>query len=354
MSGEEQKPSEVPGDGREGRDAREGDETREASEAPSPAPAAPARALAVTPSWQAHLFKWGFAAVPVIGILELAALGVQTCQVVPPSDWQAARAFVAAQSKPEDLVAFAPRWADPIGRKEFGDSLATLEREARADETRFPRAFEVAIRGKHLAALSDWRRASEQRFGGVTVTVWENPAPAHVLDDLVSDAVPSRLRVSRVEGNTEADCPQGHAGFITGGLGSGTPVPDVRFVCPGGFVDVSVVEDASYYPRRCIDARPFGGKSLLRLRFSDIKFGHTLHGHHTLFVEAEHQMHAPVNIAFSVDGTVIGRAVHRDMESWKPFDFDTSDRAGTTGELTVEIQSDTAAGRMYCFEADTR
>ena len=347
MSGDEQNPSEVPG---------------EAREAPSQSVAAPEapgqRPLHgnVAASVSANVSKWAFAVVPVLGLLELGALGVQTAQVVPSGDWQAAKAFVAAQSKPEDLVAFAPRWADPIGRKEFGDSLATLEREARADETRFPRAFEVAIRGKHLAALSTWRRASEQRFGGVTVTVWENPAPAHLLEDLVTDAIPSRLRVSRVESNGETDCPQGHGGFITGGLGSGTPVPDLRFVCPGpgGFVGVSLVEDASYYPRRCIDARPFGGKSILRLRFSDIKFGHSLQGHHTLFVEAEHQMHAPVNISFSVDGTVIGRAMHRDMESWKPFEFDTSDRAGTTGELTVDIQSETSAGRMYCFEADTR
>ncbi|HSY21874.1 MAG TPA: hypothetical protein VK841_07160 [Polyangiaceae bacterium] len=332
MSGDEQKRSEI------------------SSAEPSRSRAAPD-----TPRlWNARLYKWAFAAVPIVGVLELGALGVQTLQVVPSGDWQAAKAFVAAQSKPEDLVAFAPRWADPVGRQEFGNSLATLEREARADETRFPRAFEVAIRGKHVAALSDWRRASVQQFGGVTVTVWENPAPAHILDDLVSDAIPTRLRVSRVDGNVEADCPFGHAGFQTGGLGSGTPVPDFRFVCPGGFVAVSVLEDASYAPRRCIDARPFGGRNVLRLRFSDVRFGHTLHGHHSLYVEAEHSMRTPVNIAFSVDGAVIGRAVHRDMESWKPFEFDTSDRAGTTGELTVDIQSDTAERRMYCFEADTR
>ena len=341
MSGDEQKPSEIP------------------SGAPSRSSAAPAAAdgerRAFGRPWQALVSKWAFAVVPTVGLFELGALGVQTAQVPPERDWQAAKAFVAAQSKPEDLVAFAPRWADPIGRKELGDSLATVAREARADETRFPRAFEVAIRGKHLPAFSDWRRASVQQFGAVTVTIWENPTPAHVLDDLVSDVTPERLRVSRVEGNVEADCPLGHGGTQTGGLGAGTPVPDLRFICPGGgFVDASILEDASYYPRRCIDARPLGGRGILRLRFSDVRFGHTLHGHHSLYVEAEHSMRAPVNIAFSVVGAVIGRAVHRDMESWKPFEFDTSDRAGTTGELTVEIQSDTGDRRMYCFEADTR
>jgi hypothetical protein len=290
-----------------------------------------------------------------VGVLELGALALQTASVVPSSDWQAARAYVEHESKPEDLIAFAPRWADPIGRKEFGRDLATIGREARPDETRFPRAFEVALRGEHVAALKDWRRAGTQRFGGVTVTLLENPAPAKVIDDLVSEAVPTRLRVSRVDGNNETDCPFAHGSPQTGGLGFGTPVPENRFVCPGGgYVGVSILEDTRYYPRRCIDARPFGGRNILRLRFAGVRFGRTLHGHHSLFVEAEHNQRAPVNIAFSVDGAVIGRATHRDLEGWKGFDFDTSDRAGTTSDLVVDVDSETSDRRMYCFEADTR
>ena len=83
-------------------------------------------------------------------------------------------------------------------------------------------------------------------------------------------------------------------------------------------------------------------------------FGHSLHGYHSLYVEAEHSLKAPVSIAFSVDGSIVGRAVHRDMESWKPFEFDTSDRAGTVADLVADIESDTGERRMYCFEADTR
>jgi hypothetical protein len=275
--------------------------------------------------------------------------------VIPARDWQAARAYVAAQSKPEDLVAFAQRWADPIGREELGPSIATVAREARADETRFPRAFEVAIRGAHLPALAKWRRAAEERFGGVTVTTWENPSPAHVKDDLVSDVEAARVRVSRIEGDHETDCPLAHGGMQTGGLGAGTPVPADRFACPGGgFVGASILEDSNYYPRRCIDAAPFGGRAVLRLRFLGVHFGRLLHGYHSLYVEAEHSQKAPVDTTFSVDGTVIGRVVHRDLEGWKPFEFDTSDRDGATADLTVDIESSTGERRMYCFEADTR
>ncbi len=278
---------------------------------------------------------------------------MQVHSVAPDSDWQAARAYVASHATPEDLVAFAPRWADPVGRESFGPGLATVEREARPDETRFPRAFEVGIRGGHLPGLASWRRSTTERFGGVSVTLWENPSPVHVLDDLVSRANPEHLRVSRVEGGHEVDCPWTRLGPQSGELGFGTAVPADRFVCTGGgFVGTSVLEDTEYYPRRCIYAPPSG--RTVRLQFADVRIGHALHGHHALYVEAEHAMKAPVTITFSVGGTVVGSATHRDLEGWKAFEFDTSPFAGTRADVVADIDCPTSERRMYCFEADTR
>jgi len=298
--------------------------------------------------WQ----RWAFAAVPAVGLLELGAHLVQTNSVAPDGDWNAARDCVASQARPEDLVAFAPRWADPLGRQHFGTALATLEREARADETRFPRAFEVSIRGAHLAVFDGWRRAGEQRFGRVTVTTWENPAPAQVLDDLVSMVDPQHLRVVRGEG----ECTFTHGAVQSGNLGFGPAVPGDRFTCPGGaFVGASVVADLDYYPHRCIYAPPPGGNAPLRLRFQGVRFGRTLHGHHALYVEAERDRKgAPVTITFRVDDSTLGSVVHHDGDGWKPFEFDTSALAGQTGELVAEIASPSGDRRMYCFEADTR
>ena len=70
------------------------------------------------------------------------------------------------RAKPDDLVAFAPRWVDPIGREELGKDLATVDREAYADVSRFPRAIEVSIRGKHLEDLEGWAPSDATRFGG--------------------------------------------------------------------------------------------------------------------------------------------------------------------------------------------
>lgn len=297
--------------------------------------------------WQ----RWAFAAVPAVGLIELAAHVVQTHSVAGDADWAAARGYVAAQSKAEDLVAFAPRWADPLGREHFGPGLATLEREARPDESRFPRAFEVSIRGAHLAAFEGWRRAGEQRFGGVTVTTWENPAPARVLTDLVSLVDPQRMRVSRGDG----DCAFVHGAAQSGGLGFGPAIPGDRFVCQGGgFVGASVVADLDYVAHRCIYAPPPGGAPL-RLRFLEVRFGRTLHGHHALYVEAERDKKgAPVTITFRAGDSVVGSVVHHDGDGWKPFEFDTGNLAGQSGELVAEITAPSGDRRQYCFEADTR
>jgi hypothetical protein len=309
------------------------------------------RALSGEPTQRERAWRrWAFAAVPAVGLLELAAHATQVTSVAPERDWKAARDYVATQAKEEDLVAFAPTWADPIGRLYFGAAIATLEREARADEQRFPRAFEVAIRGAHLAGLRGWRRRDERRFGAVTVTTWENPAPMPVLDDLVSAVDPQHMRVSF----GDRDCPFVHSQTQSGGLGFGPAIPGDRFACTGGaFVGVSIVADLDYIARRCIYAPPSGGGAL-RLRFLGVKFGRELYGHHALYVEAERSKQgAPVTITFSVGTSIVGSVVHRDGEGWKPFELDTAEIANKQDDLTAEITS-SGDRRMYCFEAATR
>jgi hypothetical protein len=294
--------------------------------------------------------RWAFAIIPAAGLLELGAHVVQTHSVVPEADWKAARAYVAGQAKPEDLVLFSPRWADPIGRETFGAEVATLEREARADDTRFPRAFEVSTHGAHSSELDGWRKGSAERFGGVTVTAWDNPAPAHVIEDLVSLVSPQRMRVTRGEN----ECPFVRGAPQSGGLGFGPVVPGERFACAGGFAGASVVADLDYVPHRCIFAPP-PGNAPLRLHFHDVLFGHTLHGHHALYVEAERDRKgAPVTLTFHAGDVALGSFVHRDGDGWKPFEVDTSELAGKTSELVAEISAPSGERRLYCFEADTR
>jgi hypothetical protein len=299
-------------------------------------------------------------------VLELGAHLVQTHSVATDADWEAARAYVKEKAAPEDLVAFAPRWADPVGREHFG-ALATFEREARPDTSGFPRAFEVSLRGEHLPELDGWLVSERTKFGGVTVSTLQNPRPVHVLDDLVSMVDPSRMRVWRVDGQRETECVFGHNPTQAGALGFGPAIPGDRFSCPGSFVGVSVAADLDYRPRRCIYAPPPGGGSFVRIRFTGVHVGRTLYGHHTLYVEAERDRKgAPVTIKWTAvpalagqapstgQASVLGSVVHHDGDGWKAFEFDTSEFAGQTVDIDAEVSSPTSDRRMYCFQADTR
>ncbi len=299
--------------------------------------------------------KWAFAVVPVVGLVELAAHAVQVRSVAPSSDWQAARAFVEGAAKSEDLVVVAPWWADPVGRKELGPGLATFEREGRGDDSRFARAFEVSIRGAHLRELDGWARAGEHRFGGVTVTTLTNPAPSLPIDDLVSMVGPGKMRAWRVDATHDSECPYTRMPTQAGALGFGPAIPGDHFACPGGFVGVSVMADLDYRPRRCIYAPPLGPGARLRLRFSGVRMGHTLYGHHGLYVEAErNRTGSPVTIRFTSGDSVLGSVLHKDGDGWKTFELDTSDLAGQKVDLDAEITAPASDRRMYCFEATTR
>ena len=299
--------------------------------------------------------KWAFALVPAIGVIELVAhLWQTTAAVVPESDWRAAREVVKARAKPDDLVIFAPKWADAVGRETFTDEIATLEREAFPDVSRFPRAFEVSIRGKHREELAGWREAARERVGGITITILENPSPVKLIDDLASHVNPQGMLVQRVDGAREADCSWQVGGGQAAGLGFGMAVPNARFVCPGGgFVGVSVLEPLDYMARKCLYAAPLGGGTILRIRFANVAFGKALHGHHGLYSEAE-RGGSPVSLLWKAEDKTLGRVVHNDGDGWKGFELDTRDLEGKRGELVAEITAGNANRRQYCFEADTR
>jgi hypothetical protein len=301
------------------------------------------------------LRRYAFMAIPAIAVLELGAHCVQISRRIPEEDWRGARDAVKAGALPGDLVVFAPFWVDPLGREHFKDELATVDREARPDDTRFPRAFEVSIRGAHLAELDGWSEESRQRFGAITVTAWKNPSPVKVIDDLVAHATPDRARVTLADGANEAECSWARGNAQSGAIGFGPGMPSEHFVCPrGGFVAVSVLQATDYRPHKCIYVPPVGGGTAIRIRFADVELGHSLHGHHAINWDQARFNSPPVTLTWKLEGKTIGRFVDGDADGWKSFEIDTSDLAGQRGELVAEVTAPTSSHRQYCFEADTR
>ncbi len=290
--------------------------------------------------------------VPIVGVVELALHLKQVRNVAPDADWDEAKKKVEEIERPDDLVVFAPSWVGPVAQQHFGDRLASLTRIARSDESRFPRAIEVSIRGQRIEALSSWRLTDERHAGGVDIRVLENPAPIPVLVDLVT----------RLETGENVDvfrdgepCIRSKTSAQTGQLGFGTAVPADRYQCShSGFVGRSVLADLQYVPHRCIYAQPPGNGAQLHITFKGVTLGKSLVGHHAISVEQERgKSGSPVTLIAHVGDAVAGRAVHRDGDGWTGFEFDTRSFEGQTKDVTVDVACN-AGGRPYCFELTAR
>jgi hypothetical protein len=290
--------------------------------------------------------------VPIVPVVELLLHAHQTSSVVPDEDWTAARDLVKAQIQPDDLVVFAPFWADPLGRRAFGDAIASREREARSDERRFRRAFEVSIRGAHEPALADWKTVEEKRAGDVTIRLLENPSYTPVFDDVLERL--ERLTVTRIDASGEQPCTF-QRGSTAGGstvVPQGLLTPAEKLVCSGGHVGIAVLHALDHRPHVCLYATPISGATL-HLRFSNVRFGSSLFGHSGIQWVAERTpTPEKVPMTFYGDGHLLGTHAHKVGSGWTGFELPTPELEGKTGELAVEIGS--SSQRQFCFEATTR
>ena len=293
---------------------------------------------------------WLLCAVPLIGLAELVLHVKQTGpDVVPDADWARARDIVKADLKPEDGVVFEPFWADPIGREMFGGEIMTLKRAGFSDYRRFQRTYEVSIRGAHQPELAGWKKVKEEKAGGVTVTLLENPDYAPVLDDLVDLATPDRLSVSA----GDVPCPF-QRGATAGGstvVPQGLLIPADKWQCSGGHVGVAVLHAMDHHGHVCLYATPMAVP--LRLKFKDVAFGTRLVGHSGVqWIDERNPTPEKIEVVFSAFDHMIAPVFHKVGKGWTEFELPTDELAGKKGELVVDIEP--AKERQFCFEATTR
>ncbi len=124
----------------------------------------------------------------------------QAAATARPADWQAAAAAVRAEFQPGDLIAIAPAWADPLGRAELGD-LMPLSMVGRADGRRYPRIFELSIRGAHHEDVAGLRPEWTRSFGPVRLARYSHKA-VEVTYDLVEHFFELRSDGGHVERRT--------------------------------------------------------------------------------------------------------------------------------------------------------
>ncbi|MFT3693008.1 MAG: hypothetical protein QM831_07695 [Kofleriaceae bacterium] len=126
------------------------------------------------------------AAVPAVLLIAISVWEIAATQhdahSVPGDDaWQHAAAIVNEQRKPDDLIVFAPDWVDPVGRMHV---TIPIEMAARMDSARFPRIWEMSIRGAHAPETAGLQ-GEVVDDGPVRVTLYSQPA-AKVTGDLLA------------------------------------------------------------------------------------------------------------------------------------------------------------------------
>jgi hypothetical protein len=130
----------------------------------------------------------------ILGLLPAVALAAiaawSTCRTVGagagvPGDaaWAGAAALVRAEHQPGDLIVFAPRWNDPVGRLHLGD-LIPIEQAGRLDHARYGRIWELAIRGARAPETRGLTVEWSRSVGGVAVRRYAH-APAPVVTDVL-------------------------------------------------------------------------------------------------------------------------------------------------------------------------
>jgi hypothetical protein len=277
------------------------------------------------------------ALLALLAAVETATALTASARVAPAADWDAAAAEVRAGLEQGDLILFAPRWVDQIGRAHLGDVIP-VEMAARADADRYARVWEVSIRDARADETRGAHLVRQAQHGRVRVALYEKPA-ASVLYDLTAHA--DEARVTQ-----------------TLGVGIGGETPCYRdvgsgFRCAGSHVERRTLE-IDYQPRRGILA-PVDGPRTTHIAFAEVPFGAALvlyAGIHDYY--ARKNGDGRVDFRVLVDGREQLASSVGNGDGWRRFELDTAGLAGTRHQLRFDISAADPAWRNLGFHAETR
>jgi hypothetical protein len=276
---------------------------------------------------------WLALALGVLATWESARALVAPARVVPAADWDAAADEVRAELKPGDLIVFAPRWADQVGRAHLGDVIP-VDMAGRADADRYARVWEVSIRGARADETRGATRVRETRHGRVTVALYQKPA-VEIVHDFTAALAEARV-VSRARGGTdEQPC------FADGAGG---------FRCGSTVIERRTLE-VDYRPRRGVLA-PVVGARVVAIEFADVTLGGKLVGY-TGMHDFNSRKHAdgPVDFRVEIDGRERLGVRHKNDDGWRRFEVDTEPGKHRVAFL---ISAPDPSWRTFGFHAEAR
>ncbi len=266
-----------------------------------------------------------------LGLAPLAALALiaawSTCRVVGagagvPGDaaWARAAAVVRERHQPGQLIVFAPRWVDPVGRLHLGD-LIPLEMAGRQDADRYGVIWELSIRGARAPETRGLRPKWSGTFGGISVRLFERP-PAVVLTDLVAMAADQPASLQR-------------QGAVIRG-------PEI------------VLAEVGFEPHRCVQFQPGSGEA--GITFPSVLLGSELVGGVGLAdVFLRRDERTPIELVVRVGDREIARARAGVDDGWVRWRGATiAGHAPVTVTARILNPSGKARDRLVCVSAEAR
>ncbi len=267
--------------------------------------------------------------IALLAVVETGAALTARARVATDGDWDAAAAEVRAGFADGDLVAFAPAWADQLGRAHLGD-LVGVEMAGRSDADRYARVWEVSIRGARAPETAGARLVREAQHGRVRVALYEKPA-VPVVYDFTAHA--DELRVVRgVE-----PC----YGGVVGGWQCGSSRVERRTL------------EIDYRPRRGLLVPV--ERTPTTLEWREVPLGDTLvvyAGLHDYY--ARKSADGLVDFAVTVDGRELVAARVGNDDGWRRFDLDTRAFAGTRHTVAVRALAAIPAWRNFGVHVEAR
>ncbi|RMH38025.1 MAG: hypothetical protein D6689_20340 [Deltaproteobacteria bacterium] len=239
------------------------------------------------------------------------------------AEWRAAAGAVRQRYRRGDLIVFAPRWTDPIGRMVLGD-LIPVETAARMDAARYGRIWELSVRGARAPEGRGARVAWHAAFGAVTVRLLERE-PVEVVTDFV-DAF-SRAAVAGAYATRSRD----------------------RDVAPA--VDI---EEVGFEPHRCVRVVPRPDQTV-RVTYSPVALGRSLVGYVGLAdVFTRRDRREPARLQVEVDGRPVADVTVGVDDGWVRFEADTEPSPRATVTFAATALGGRATDRLVCFAAEAR
>lgn len=248
----------------------------------------------------------------VISLWEVVVIARAGHDTGSESDWQRAAAAVRARHKPGELITFAPRWIDPVGRLHLGD-LIDLDMAGRMDADRYGVIWELSIRGARPPETRGLEPAWQQRFGDVTVRRFERE-PVRVASDFVKLLSTARR---------------------TGGVGRG-------------------LEEVGFEPHHCVRLTPMTG-GVVKVTYPKVRLGRKLVGYVGVSdVFTRRDFRAPGELRIAVDGKELLAKRVGVRDGWVRFEADTTPAAAATVEFSGRVVGEKRGRRNLCFAAEAR